>query len=87
MKKLQELNLCDDFLFFKVMQDTELCRELLEMIFKKPIRKVVNQSEKSVKANPKSRGIRLDVYLEGDDKVYVVEMQQEKVSVPCGKVL
>lgn len=78
MKKLQELNLCDDFLFFKVMQDTELCRELLEMIFKKPIRKVVNQSEKSVKANPKSRGIRLDVYLEGDDKVYVVEMQQGK---------
>ena len=49
MKKLQELNLCDDFLFFKVMQDTELCRELLEMIFKKPIRKVINQSEKSVK--------------------------------------
>ena len=78
MKKLQELNLCDDFLFFKVMQDTELCRELLEMIFKKPIRKVINQSEKSVKTNPKSRGIRLDVYLEGDDKVYVVEMQQGK---------
>ena len=78
MKKLQELNLCDDFLFFKVMQDTELCRELLEMIFEKPIRKVINQSEKSVKTNPKSRGIRLDVYLEGDDKVYVVEMQQGK---------
>ena len=31
-KKLQDLNLDDDFLFAKVMSDKEICRRVLEQI-------------------------------------------------------
>ena len=36
----QKLNLSDDFLFSKVMQDEEILRLLLEKILKFPIKKV-----------------------------------------------
>ena len=39
-KTIQELNLSDDFLFAKVMADSEICRRVLEKILKVPIRKV-----------------------------------------------
>ena len=37
-KTIQELNLEDDFLFAKVMSDTEICRKILEKILKVSIK-------------------------------------------------
>lgn len=36
----EQLTLADDFMFFKVMQDANLCRQLLEVILKKPIKRL-----------------------------------------------
>jgi hypothetical protein len=40
-KTLQDLNLEDDFLFAKVMDDKEICRKVLEKILKVLIKEVV----------------------------------------------
>ena len=79
-KNIRELNLEDDFLFAKVMSDTEICRKVLEKILKVPIKSVeIPSTQKTIDILYESRGIRLDVYV-NDDKgtVYNVEMQRGK---------
>ena len=75
MKRYEELQLCDDFLFFQVMQNEEVCKEILEIILGKKVREVHICTQKEFKPTYESRGIRLDVYLVGDEKRYVIEMQ------------
>ena len=79
-KTIQELNLEDDFLFAKVMSDTEICRKLLEKILKVSIRKVeIPATQKAIDILYESKGIRLDVYVNDDrGTIYNVEMQRGK---------
>ena len=37
MKNYEELKFSDDFMFGKVMEDRDLCRELLECLLERPI--------------------------------------------------
>ncbi|MBO6298577.1 MAG: hypothetical protein J6N53_06990 [Lachnospiraceae bacterium] len=37
MKNYEELRFCDDFMFGKVMEDPELCREVLECLLQEPV--------------------------------------------------
>ena len=83
--KFQKLNLSDDFLFGKVMQDEEILKILLEKVLGFAIKKVVLvQPQRVIEIDPEAHVIRLDVY--DDDEVgsrYAVEMQQEnKYNVP-----
>jgi predicted transposase/invertase (TIGR01784 family) len=84
-KTLQELNLEDDFLFAKVMQDKEICRKVLEKILNVPIKEVTIPSiQRTIDILYEGKGVRLDVYI-NDDKgtVYNVEMQRgEKKELP-----
>ncbi len=77
-KKLKDLNLCDDFMFFQVMNDKMLCRELVELIFARKVTSIENFNEHKMKPWYEAKGIRLDVYLEGDNKLYIFEMQNGK---------
>lgn len=79
-KSIMDLNLEDDFLFAKVMNDSEICRKVLEKILLVPIRKVViPTTQRTIDILFEGRGIRLDVYV-NDDKgtVYNVEMQRTR---------
>lgn len=78
-KTLQELDLSDDFLFAKVMENEEVCRELLQKILGVTIRKVETVvPQKTIDPDYLSKGIRLDVYLaDSENTVYSVEMQKE----------
>ncbi|MCD8037542.1 MAG: Rpn family recombination-promoting nuclease/putative transposase [Lachnospiraceae bacterium] len=85
-KSIQDLNLADDFLFAKVMEDKEICRKVLEKILGVSIRNVtMPDTQKTLDILYEGKGIRLDVYV-NDDKgtVYNVEMQQRsrKGSLP-----
>ena len=76
--KWEKLNLSSDFIFGKVMQDTELCRELLQRIFPEmDIERVEYvETQKSINPDADAKGIRLDIFVRGDDgSAYVVEMQ------------
>ncbi|CUU48411.1 Rpn family recombination-promoting nuclease/putative transposase [Clostridium beijerinckii] len=77
-KTLKELNLEDDFLFAKVMNDKEICKELLEKILEIEIEKVeMVEEQKTIDLLLESKGIRLDVYVKDENNtIYNVEMQR-----------
>lgn len=77
-KSYNELRFTDDFLFCKILESNEaLCRELLELILKIRISRMVYTSkQKTIELTSDGRGIRLDVYVEDDTQtVYNIEMQ------------
>lgn len=76
-KRYEELDFTDDFIFCKIMYNNEpLCRELLEVILGKKIRKIVYHDwQKQIEMTAEGKGVRLDVYLEDGHTVYDLEMQ------------
>ncbi len=79
-KTIQQLNLSDDFLFAKVMADSEICRRVLEKILTVPIRKVeAPTTQRTIDLLFEGKGVRLDVYVNDDEgTVYNIEMQCNK---------
>ena len=76
--KWEELSISNDFLFGKVMQDAELCKELLQRIL--PDLKIERieypELQKSIHVDMDAHSVRLDVYVKDDRKtVYDIEMQ------------
>ena len=61
--KWEELSISNDFLFGKVMQDAELCKELLQRIL--PDLKIERieypELQKAIKKDFDAKGVRLDV--------------------------
>lgn len=78
-KNYEELELKDDFMFGKVMQDRELCKKTLETLLEMPIKEIVSlEKQKDIKLISGRKGIRLDIYVQDMDKtVYDAEMQQQ----------
>jgi len=76
-KRFDDLTIVDDYMFCTVMQDEELCKELLSMILKNKVGKIVRLfKQKPIENQIASKGVRLDVMLEDDSgKLYDVEMQ------------
>ena len=73
-----ELGISNDFLFGKVMQNPELCKELLQRILPDvEIERIeYPQLQKSIKPDMDARSVRLDVYVKDEKEVvYDVEMQ------------
>ena len=77
-RQFMALNLQDDFLFGKVMEDMEILRLLLERILRIPIAKVVQVTpQRTFDIDPAARGIRLDVYAADEQGTrYSIEMQK-----------
>ena len=74
----EELGISNDFLFGKIMQDQELCKELIQIIL--PDLKIDHieypELQKSITPDMDAHGVRLDVYVKDDkDAVYDIEMQ------------
>lgn len=68
----------NDFVFWKILtQNDDLCKELLELILDKRIRKIEKvESQKTLKQTTDGKSIRLDVYVEDDENtIYDIEMQ------------
>ena len=76
MKLWKDLKLTDDYLFSQIMREEDFCKLFLEMLMGIKIQKVVYlEAQKEVNLFPQSKGIRMDVYLEGDGEIYNIEMQ------------
>ena len=76
-KEWEGLGISNNFIFTKVMQNPEICKEFLEMVLDIEIDYIEYPAiEKTVNISYESKGIRLDVYV-ADDKhtIYNVEMQ------------
>ncbi len=79
-KQWSELTFADNFIFCKVMQDESLCKEMIETLLGIEIKRLVyTDTEHQIESYYGSRGIRLDVYVEGEHegelKVFDLEMQ------------
>ena len=78
-KDYSELVFSDDFMFCKVLvNNPDICRELISLILKKDISSIkIPEKQKPIEITVDGKGIRLDVYVEGedDDVVYDIEMQ------------
>ncbi len=76
--KWEDLSISNDFLFGKVMQDAELCKELLQRILPELDIDHVEYPElqKTIKEDFEAKGVRLDAYVnDGKGTVYDIEMQ------------
>lgn len=80
-KKWDSIGLENDFIFGKVMQDPELCIQLLRRIFPEmQIERIeYPQLQKTFKADMDSHGIRMDVYVR-DEKSSIYDMEMQTVS-------
>ena len=72
----KDLKLTDDYLFSQIMREEDFCKLFLEMLMGIKVEKVVYlEAQKEVNLFPQAKGIRMDVYLEGDGEIYNIEMQ------------
>jgi len=78
MKKLEDLEFTDDYMFGAVLHDEELCKGVLERLLKINVSKIeYPELQKSIKTGFDSHGIRLDVYVTDSETVYDIEIQNK----------
>lgn len=78
-KKFEELELKDDFIFGKVMQNKAICKKTLEILLGIEIEEIsYPEKQKTIEITYQGKSVRLDVYVEDDRRiVYNAEMQQK----------
>ncbi|QTQ14369.1 Rpn family recombination-promoting nuclease/putative transposase [Treponema parvum] len=76
-KSFDDLTIADDFMFCKVMQDEEICKEFLEMVLVNKIGKIIYLSpQNAIVTGSESKSVRLDLLVKDDmGKSYDIEMQ------------
>ena len=78
-KPIKELTFTDDFMFNAVMKNKEICIGLLERLLEIKIADIKYlEVQKSLKPYYNSKGVRLDVYVQGSDKIFDIEVQTYK---------
>ena len=76
MKKFQDLTFSDHYMFEKVLQNKDICKQLLERLLKIKIEKLeFPELEKEISPYYETRGVRLDVYIKDSDQVFDIELQ------------
>jgi len=76
MKPIEELTFTDDFMFGHIMQNKEICKELLECLLNIKIDHIeYPELQKSLSAFYETKGVRLDVYVKDSDRVFDIEIQ------------
>ena len=75
-KKFEELTFADHYIFEKVLQNKEICQELLERLLKIKIDHIeYPEIEKTISPYYETKGVRLDVYVKDSEKVFDIELQ------------
>ena len=81
-KKFEDLTFADHYMFEKVLQNAEICQELLERLLKIKIDHLeYPEIEKTISPYYETKGVRLDVYVKDSDKVFDIELQNSADNV------
>ena len=76
LKPYDELFFTDDFLFTKIMRDPQIAKGVVQNLLGIKVKKIeFATSQYSIDELYGGKGIRLDAYLEDEDKVIDIEMQ------------
>ena len=80
IKPVDQLVFSDDFMFGAVMREPEICKGVLERLLQIKIDHIeYPELQKAISPFYTRKGVRLDVYVAGCDKVFDVECQSYKV--------
>ena len=75
-EKWETLGISNDFIFSKLMRDKEVCKQVLEILLNFKISNIKYiEDEKAINIGYDAKSIRLDIYVEDDNKIYNIEMQ------------
>ena len=78
MKKFEDLTFSDHYMFEKVLQNAEICKELLERLLHIQIARLeYPEVEKTISPYYETKGVRLDVYIKDSNKIFDIELQNE----------
>ncbi|MBR7064459.1 MAG: Rpn family recombination-promoting nuclease/putative transposase, partial [Treponema sp.] len=76
IEKWENLPITNDYIFCKIFEDAELCKEMIEILLDIKIDHVeFPESQKHLKSSFLSKSIRLDVFVQDEERVFDVEIQ------------
>ncbi|MBR6198638.1 MAG: Rpn family recombination-promoting nuclease/putative transposase [Spirochaetales bacterium] len=76
LEKWENAGITNDYIFYLVMKDKDLCKELIERLLGIEIEKIKKpKNQKVVDVGIKPKSVRFDVYVKNSDKVFDIEMQ------------
>lgn len=74
--RLPYIGFTNQFMFGRVMGDERICAEVIEAILGIEVERIdYANREHFMEPRPEARGVRLDVYVKGAERVYDIEMQ------------
>lgn len=76
-KSFDELTIVDDYMFYRVMENTDICKTLLNIVLQGQIPTITKvQLQKTIADAGRARGVRFDVWIKDcSETIYDVEMQ------------
>ena len=79
-KPFEELEFSDDFMFKKIMQNSEICIGVIERLLKIKVDHIeYPELQKEIAPYYTSKGVRLDVYVKDSNRIFDLEMQSANV--------
>nr|MCR5400594.1 Rpn family recombination-promoting nuclease/putative transposase [Treponema sp.] len=79
VKKFEDLEFSDDFIFKKVMMDEEICKGVIERLLHIKISRLeYPEIEKELNPYYGTKGVRLDVYVKDSSRIFDIEIQSYK---------
>ena len=75
-EKWERATLADSFIFYKVMRNhPRECQEVIELLLGIKIKSMMIHPEEQIALDHDSKGVRLDVYVQDEDRVFDIEIQ------------
>lgn len=76
-KEFDELTIADDYMFYRVMEDPEICKTLLNRVLQGKIETITEiELQKTIDDAGRAKGVRFDVWAKDcNGRIYDIEMQ------------
>ncbi|MEL3913722.1 PD-(D/E)XK nuclease family transposase, partial [Treponema pedis] len=76
-KSFDELTIVDDYMFYRVMEDTDICKTLLNIVLRGKAETITEiELQKTLADAGRAKGVRFDVWAKTlSGTIYDVEMQ------------
>lgn len=75
-KRWEDLDFSDNFIFCKVMKNERICKKMLKILLDLDVEKIeYMNTEQQLENLYDSKGIRMDLFIKGSDKIIDLEMQ------------
>lgn len=89
LNQYEPIGITDDFMFFAVMSDEQICTRLLqELLPELKIKKVTTKAQSQIKGGREDKAIRLDIQaFDEQGRIYDIECSSPGISSPSGAAI